>query len=56
MPFKIIKKGVGYVVKNIISGKTYSKKSLTKEKAIKQKDILEKYEKKENKKIKTLNF
>lgn len=37
MPFKVVKiKNDGFKVKNKETGKTYSKKGLTKEKAIKQ--------------------
>lgn len=36
MPYKVVKSGSGFKVKNKDSGKTYSKKPLTKEKAKKQ--------------------
>tara|TARA_R100000951_G_C2558446_1_gene154806 strand:- start:272 stop:442 length:171 start_codon:yes stop_codon:yes gene_type:complete len=56
MPFKLIKKGVGYFVENILTKKRYSNKPITKEKANRQKSLLEKIEKIENKKIKKLTF
>tara|TARA_R100001460_G_scaffold27224_2_gene54902 strand:+ start:1351 stop:1488 length:138 start_codon:yes stop_codon:yes gene_type:complete len=45
MPFKIIKVGTGYKVKNTDTNKTYSKKVMTKKNATKQKSILQKYNK-----------
>ena len=43
MPFKIIKNNDGYYVENIQTHKKYSKNPITKNKAIKQFNILNKY-------------
>ena len=58
MPYRLIKanKNAGYYVENIKTKKRYSNKPITKEKANRQKSLLEKIEKQENKKIKKLNF
>jgi len=52
MPYKIVKKGSGFAVKNMESGKEYSKKPMTKKNAEEQKRLLEIVEKKKKKETK----
>jgi hypothetical protein len=51
MPYKIIKVKGGYKNKNLSTGKTYSKKPMTKKNVEKQMVILKRFEKKEKKNI-----
>lgn len=50
MPYKVIKKGKGYTVKNTTTGKTTSKKAMTKSNAEKQKKLLDTIKSKTKKK------
>ena len=45
MPYELHKKGRGYVVKNVATGKEHSKKGISKDKAEAQKRVLEMVEK-----------
>ena len=50
MPYRIEEKGRGYVVKNVQTGKEYSKKGIPRAKAEAQKRVLEMVSKMEKKK------
>jgi hypothetical protein len=46
MPYAVVSKGSGYVVKNLVSGRVYSNRPMSKVKAEAQLRILEAVEKK----------
>ncbi len=50
MPYKVVKKGKGYSVKNTNTGKMSSKKAMTKSNAEKQKKLLDIIKNKKKKK------